>query len=71
MSILSFPTRTTIYSQSQGPNLTGSISLTLDSKRWLMVLVLRVLLSNKKSLEMAHMPIMELGMRNWTHQLDR
>ena len=33
-----------------------------------MVLALRVLLSDKKSLEMAHMPKMEVGMRN---QLDR
>ena len=63
--------RTTIYNQSQGPNLTGNISLTLDSKRWLVVLALSVLLSNKKSHEVAHMPKMELGMRNWTHQLDR
>ena len=37
----------------------------LDSKRRLEVLALRVLLSNKKSLEMAHMPKMELEIRNW------
>ena len=53
MSVLS-NNRPTIYNQNHGPNLTGNISLTLDSKRWLVVLALRVLLSNKKSLEMAH-----------------
>ena len=43
--------KTTIYNQSQEPNLTGNILLALNSKRRLMVLVLSVLLSNKKSLE--------------------
>ena len=33
--------------------------------------IFRILLSNKKSLEMSHMPKMELGLRNWAHQLDR
>ena len=32
---------------------------------------LNVLLSNKKSLELALMPKLELGIRNWTHQLGR
>ena len=41
----------------------------LNSKRQLVVLTLCVLLSNKKSLEIAHVPKMELGIRNWTHQL--
>ena len=41
----------TIYNQSQGPNPTGNISLVLNFKRRLVVLALRVLLSNKKSLE--------------------
>ena len=45
---------------------TGIISLTLDSMRRLVVLALHVLLSNKKSLEIAHMPNMELRIRNWT-----
>ena len=35
----------TIYNQSQGPNQTGNISLTLDSKRRLVVLAFRVLLT--------------------------
>ena len=60
-----------IYNQNQGPNPTGNISLTLDSKRQLVVLALLVLLSNKKSLEMAHVAKMELGIRNLTHQLGR
>ena len=30
-----------------------------------MVLMLRILLSNKKILEMGHVPKMELGIRNW------
>ena len=43
----------TIERQNQEPNPTGNISLTLDSKRQLVVFALHVLLSNKKSLEMA------------------
>ena len=62
---LSLKNRTTIYNQNQRPNLTGNISLTLDSKRRLVVLALRILLSNKKSLEIAYMSKMELGIRNW------
>ena len=53
-----------IWSQNQEPNPTGNISLTLDFKRRLVVLALLVLLSNKKSLEMAHVPKIELGKRN-------
>ena len=58
-----------IYNKNQEPNQTGNISLTLDSKRRLVVLVLWVLLSNKNSLETAQVPKMEIGIRNWTHQL--
>ena len=54
----------TIYNQSHGANPTRNISLTLDSKRWLVVFALRVLLSNKNSLEMVNMPKMEVGIRN-------
>ena len=43
----------TIERQNQEPNPTGNISLTLDSKRQLVVFALHVLLSNNKSLEMA------------------
>ena len=32
------------------------------------VLALHILLSKKLSLEKAHVPTMELGIRNWTHQ---
>ena len=49
--LASLNNRPTIYNQNQGPNPTGNISLELNSKRWLMVLVLCVLLSNKKSIE--------------------
>ena len=46
---------------NQEPNLTGNISLMLDSRR-LVVLVLNLLLCNKKSLEMMHVP--KVGIRN-------
>ena len=59
-----------IYNQNQETNPTGNISLTLHSKRQPVVLALRILVSNKKSLEMVHVPKMELELRNWTHQLD-
>ena len=50
----------------------GNILLILDSKRRLMVLAFRVLLSNRKSLEMAYISKMELGKRKiGTHQLGR
>ena len=55
-----------IYNQNQEPNPTGNILLLLDSKRRLMVLMLHVLLNNNKSLEIAYMPNMELGIRNWS-----
>ena len=42
---------TMLYDQNQEPNPIGNISLTLDSKRPLVVLALRVLLSNKKCLD--------------------
>ena len=58
-----------IYNQNQEPNQTGNILLTIDSKRQLVVLTLHMLFSNKKRLEMAHVPKIELGIRNWTHQL--
>ena len=44
-SVASVCNRPTIYIQNQETNPTGNISLTLNSKRWLMVLVLFVLLS--------------------------
>ena len=53
-----------IYNQNQEPNPTRNISLILDSKRQLVVLVLCILISNKKSLEMAHVPKMKLDIRN-------
>ena len=53
----------TIYKQNQEPNPTGNVSLTLDSKRRLVVLALRVLLTNK-SLDLANVQRMELGIRN-------
>ena len=46
-------------------NPTGNISLMLDSKRRLVVLAFCVLLSSKKSLEMVHVPKMELGKKYW------
>ena len=49
--------------QNQEPKPTGNVLLTLDSKRQLVVLALRVLISNKKSLKMAHVPKTELGIR--------
>ena len=39
-----------IYNQNQEPNKTGNISLTVDSKRQLVVLALHMLFSNKKRL---------------------
>ena len=45
-----------IYNQNQEPNQTGNISVTIDSKRQLVVLALHMLFSNKKRLEMAHVP---------------
>ena len=47
-SSASLNNRPKIYNQSQACNLTGNISLMVDSKRQLMVLVLHVLLSNNK-----------------------
>ena len=64
-SSASLNNRPTIYNQSQGPNTTGNISLALYSKRRLVVLALRILLSNKKSLELPHMAKIEIRIRNW------
>ena len=71
LSSASLNNRTTIYNQSQGPNPTGNILHMLDSKRRLVVLMLCILLSNKKSVEMAYMSKMELGIEIRTHQLCR
>ena len=64
-SLASLDNRTTIYNKSHGPNPTKNILLMLDSKRQLVVLTLHILLSNKKSLEMVHIPKMELGIKYW------
>ena len=58
-SLASINNRSTIYNQNQETNPTINISLMLDSKRQLVVLAFHVLLSNKKSLEMAYVPKME------------
>ena len=55
LSSASVNNRPIIYNQNKEPNPTGNILLTLNSKRWLVVLVLRTLLSNMKCLEMVHM----------------
>ena len=59
MSVLDFlNNRPTIYNQSQAPNQTGNFSLTLNSNKQLVVLALRVLLSNKtKSHNMLNVPL--------------
>ena len=64
LSLAYVSNRLLIY-KIQGPNPTGNISLMLNSKRMLNVLMLCILLSNKKSLKMVHMQKMELGIRNW------
>ena len=57
---LPYMTDKLIYTGNQEPNPTGNVSLTLNSKRWLVVLALCILLSSKKSLEMDHMPRMNV-----------
>ena len=51
----------TIYDQNQEPNPTGNISMTLNSKKWLMTLTLHILFNNKKSLNGTHV---KNGIRN-------
>ena len=64
--VLKLTTDIIIYNQKQRPKSTGNILLMLHSNRWLVVFILCILLSNKKSIiKVRNSKHAKNGKRNW------